>query len=93
MEIKNSAYIDNGIPLFDGLIGHNYEMWNIRMKTCLQAHGYDVWKSIVIGYTTTKKPKIAAKKELKRNNKVEMDFILEGLRDSVKEVCIMKKEE
>jgi hypothetical protein len=28
---------------------------------------------------------IEAKKELKRNNKIEMDFVLEGLCDSVKD--------
>jgi hypothetical protein len=30
MEIKNSAYIDNGIPWFDGQIGQNYDMWMIN---------------------------------------------------------------
>jgi hypothetical protein len=34
------------------------EMWSIRMKTFLEAHGYDVWKSVVTGYTTTKKPRL-----------------------------------
>jgi hypothetical protein len=53
------------------------------MKFILQAQGYDVWQSVVSRYTTTKKPpKTATKKELKRNNKIEMDFILEGLCDS-----------
>jgi chromosome segregation ATPase len=55
------------------------------MKTFLQAHGYDVWKSVVTGYTATKKPKTATKKELKRNNKIAMDFIWEGLPDLVRE--------
>jgi hypothetical protein len=54
-------------------------MWRKRMKTFLQAHGYDVWYSVVTGYIGSKKPKIATKKELKRNNKIAMDFILEGL--------------
>jgi hypothetical protein len=40
---------------------------------------------IVTGYTGSKKPKTTTKKELKRNNKMAMDFILEGLPDSVKE--------
>jgi hypothetical protein len=56
-----------------------------RMKTFFRAQGYDVWKSVVTGYTTSKKPKTAAKKELKRNNKIAMDFILEGLPDLVKD--------
>ena len=66
------------------------------MKFILQAQGYDVWQSVVSRYTTTKKPpKTATKKELKRNNKIEMDFILEGLPDSVKEKvgkCLSTKE-
>jgi hypothetical protein len=47
--------------------------------------GYDVWKSVLTGYTPSKKPpKSAAKKELRRNNKLEMDSILEGLPESMK---------
>jgi hypothetical protein len=37
--------------------------------------GYDIWYSIVTGYNATKKANTAAKKELKKNNKIEMDFI------------------
>jgi hypothetical protein len=39
----------------------------------------------LIGYTATKKPKTASKKALKRNNKIEMDFICKGLPDLVRE--------
>jgi hypothetical protein len=35
----DNRYTDNGIPIFDGQDGQNYEMWNIRMKTFLQAQG------------------------------------------------------
>jgi hypothetical protein len=38
----------------------------------------------VSGYTLIKKLNTTAKKELKRNNKMVMDFILEGLCDLVK---------
>jgi hypothetical protein len=73
---------DNGTPVFDG---QDYEIWSHRMRVFLQAQGIDVWHSVVIGYTTSKKPlKTAAKKELKRNNKIAMDAILDGLPDSVK---------
>jgi hypothetical protein len=41
--------------------------------------------SVVTGYNATRKPKTATKKELKRNNKIAMDFIMEGLCDSTKE--------
>jgi hypothetical protein len=77
-------YSMNGAPMFNGQKGLKYELWN-RMKVFLQEHGYDVWHSVVTGYNATKKPKTATKKELKRNKKIAMDFILEGLPDSVKD--------
>jgi hypothetical protein len=76
----------NGEPMFNGQKGLKYELWSCRMKVFLQEQGNEVWNSVVTRYTTTKKPpKTAAKKELKRNNKIAMDFILEGLHDSVKD--------
>jgi hypothetical protein len=82
---KIMEYTMSGVPQFDGQNGHRFEMWSIKMKTFLEAHGYDVWKLVVIGYTATKKPKTARNKELKRNNKIAMDFIWEGLCDSIRE--------
>jgi hypothetical protein len=86
-------YIDNGTLMFDG---QNYEIWSSRMKVFLEAHGYDVWYSVVTIYTASKKPlKTASKKELKRNNKIEMDAILDGLPNLVKvkaEQCLSAKE-
>jgi hypothetical protein len=70
-------------------------MWNRKMKTFLQAQGYDVWKLVVTGYTSSKKPKTTTNNELKRNNKIEMDFILEGLPNSIKvkvQQCSSSKE-
>jgi hypothetical protein len=43
------------------------------------------YKSVVTGYNATRKPKTATKKELKKNNKIAMDFIMEGLCDSTKD--------
>jgi hypothetical protein len=60
-------------------------MWSIRTRTFLEAQGYDIWYSVVIGYNATKKPKTTTKKELEKNNKIAMNFILEGLYDSVKD--------
>jgi hypothetical protein len=89
----DNGYTDNETSTFDG---QNYEIWSLRMKVFLQEHGYDVWYSVVRGYTPSKKPsKTVTKKELKRNNKIAMDFILEGLSDSVKEKvrqCSLAKE-
>jgi hypothetical protein len=43
---RNNMY-KNGIPQFDG---QNYDLWSRRMKAYVQAHGFDVWKSIVYIY-------------------------------------------
>jgi hypothetical protein len=58
---------------------------NIKMKVFLEELGYDVWNSVVTGYTGSKNLKTIAKKDLKRNNKISMDFILEGWCYSVKD--------
>jgi hypothetical protein len=49
------------------------------MKAFLGSQGYDVWYSVVTGYIGSKKLNTSTKKELKGNNKIEMDFILKGL--------------
>jgi hypothetical protein len=71
----------NGIPPFDG---SNFEYWKNRMETYLKALGEDVWISVASGYNSSKKPKTATQKEAKRNNKLAIDTILDGLTDSVK---------
>jgi hypothetical protein len=38
---KIMEYAKIGVPQFDG---HNYAFWRRRMKTYIQAHGFDVWK-------------------------------------------------
>jgi hypothetical protein len=54
------------------------------METYLKSLGADVWISVASGYNPLKKPKTAAQKEAKRNNKLAIDTILDGLTDSVK---------
>jgi hypothetical protein len=78
-------YSENGVPLFNGQNGLKYEMWSGRMKVFLQAHGNYIWLSVVTGYDSSKREKTAAKKELKKNNKIAMDFIWEGLPNPVRE--------
>jgi hypothetical protein len=73
--------IPNGIPPFDG---RNFEYWKNRMETYLKALGEDVWISVSSGYNASKKPNTAAQKEEKRNNKLAIDTILDGLTYSVK---------
>jgi hypothetical protein len=49
----------------------------------------------VIGHNMKNKPKTTTKKELKRNKKIEMNFIWEGLLDPVREKvgkCLTAKE-
>ena len=78
-------YSENGVLMFNGQNGFKYDMWSIRMKVFLQARGHYIWLSIVTGYDSSKGEKTAAKKELRKNNKVAMDFIWEGLPNSVRE--------
>jgi hypothetical protein len=73
--------IPNGIPPFDG---SNFEHWSHRMENYLKALREDVWFSVSLGYNALKKPKTVAQKEAKRNNKLAIDTILDGLTDSVK---------
>jgi hypothetical protein len=78
-------YYENGIPMFNGKNGFKYEMWNIRTKLFLQKQGHYIWLSVVTRYDSSKRAKIVAKKELKKNNKIAMDFIWEGLPNPVRE--------
>jgi hypothetical protein len=54
------------------------------METYLKDLRVDFWISIASGYNALKKPKTAAQKEAKRNNKLTIDTILDGLTDSMK---------
>ncbi|MCZ2221948.1 hypothetical protein NUW87_11365, partial [Corynebacterium pilbarense] len=54
------------------------------METYLKDLRVDVWFSVASRYNALKKPKTAAQKEAKRNNKLAIDTILDGLIDSVK---------
>ena len=68
-------YTENGVPLFNGHNGLKYEMWSIRKRTFLEEHGYYIWYLVVTGYNATNKSNTTAKKELKKNKKIAMDFI------------------
>jgi hypothetical protein len=84
--------IPNGIPPFDG---SNFEYWKNRMETYLKSLGADVWFLVASGYNALKKPMTTSQKEAKRNNKLTIDTILDGLTDSVKSKvgsCALAKE-
>jgi hypothetical protein len=64
------------------------------METYLKSLGVDLWFSVASGYNALKKPKTAAQKEEKMNNKLTIDTIMDGLRDLVKSKvgsCASKK--
>jgi hypothetical protein len=72
----------NGIPQFDG---QNYGFWSIRMKTYIQAHGFEIWQSIVDGYTTpTIPPRNDKVMKLGQNNEIFMKEIQKSKQQSFK---------
>jgi hypothetical protein len=79
MESTNSY--KNGIPQFDG---KKYDFWSIRMKTYIQAQVFQVWKSIVDGYTApTVPPKSDKAVKLDENNSKTINALLNCLSDTV----------
>jgi hypothetical protein len=79
MESTNSY--KNGIPEFDG---HKYAFWSIRMRTYIQAQRFQVWQSIVDGYTTPSVPPTNDKVvKLSENNFKATNALLNGLSDTV----------
>ena len=51
------------------------------MHVYLEVEGIDVWKSVLTRYTPPKKVKTTTRKEVKKNNSMAMEAILEGLTD------------
>ena len=79
MESTNSY--KNGIPHFDG---HKYVFWGIRMKTYIQAQGFEIWQSIVDGYTVPTVPPTNDKVvKLGQNNSKATNALLNGLSETV----------
>jgi hypothetical protein len=79
MESTNSY--KNGIPHFDG---HKYAFWSIRMKTYIQAQTFEIWKSIVDGYTIPVVPPTNDKVvKLGQNNSKSTNALLNGISEIV----------
>jgi hypothetical protein len=79
MESTNSY--KNGIPQFDG---QKYAFWSIRMRTYIHAQGFQVWQSIVDGYTASTVPPTNDKAvKLSENNFKATNALLNGLSDIV----------
>jgi hypothetical protein len=56
-----------------------------KEKSIFTGTGTLYFISVVTGYDSSKREKTATKKELRKNNKIEMDFIWEGLPNPVRE--------
>jgi hypothetical protein len=79
--MESTNLYKNGIPQF---YGQKYAFWSIRMKTYIQAHGFQVWQSIVYGYTTpTVSPTNDKAMKLGENNSKVTNALLNGLSDTV----------
>jgi hypothetical protein len=77
---SNNLY-KNGIPQFNG---HKYAFWSINMKTYIQAQGFEIWQSIVDGYTTPVVPPTNDKVvKLGQNNSKDKNALLNGLSETV----------
>jgi hypothetical protein len=79
--MESTNLYKNGIPQFDG---QKYAFWSISMNTYIQAQGFQVWKSIVDGYTTPAVPPTNDKAvKLSENNSKAITALLNGLSDTV----------
>jgi hypothetical protein len=70
-----------GVPQFDG---ENYAFWRRRMKTYIQAQGFDVWRSVVDGYKApTTPPTDRDGKKLEENDSRDRNAIENGVTQSI----------
>jgi hypothetical protein len=77
---SNNMY-KNVILQFDG---KNYAFWRIRMKTYVQAQGFQVWKLVVDGYKeATVLPINNNERKLSLNNSKSKKSLMTGIGDSV----------
>ena len=77
---RNNMY-KNRIPQFDG---QKYAFWSRRMKTYMQACGFEIWQSVIDGYkelavSSTNEREI----KLGKNNSKATNALLNGLCESV----------
>jgi hypothetical protein len=80
----HEVYSADGVSLFNG---SNFSHWRIRMRSFLQAHGFDIWKSVLDGYTTPKGiPKGATTKNIHKENAIALNIIMRGLSKSQKKI-------
>ena len=68
-------YSENGVPWFNGRNGLKYQIWSRRTKEFLQEQGHCIWLSVGARYDNSKRENTTTKYELKKNKKIEMDFV------------------
>jgi hypothetical protein len=79
--MESTNLYKNGIPQF---YGQKYSFWSIRMKRYIQEYGFQVWKSIVDGYTSPTVPPTNDKEvKLGENNSKAKNALLNGPSDTV----------
>jgi hypothetical protein len=77
---RNNLY-KNGIPQFNG---QKYAFWSIRMKTYIQAQGFEIWQSIVDGYIAPAVlPTNDKAVKLGQNNSKAKNGLLNGLSEMI----------
>jgi hypothetical protein len=71
----------NKEPLFNG---GGYDLWKIRMKNFMLALSFDIWQSIVDGYTAPTTPPLdVVRNKIYDDNSREINAILGGLTNSI----------
>jgi hypothetical protein len=81
MDGKN-IYTVNGTPIPRK---EEYIFWSTRLESHLKALGHEVWKSMITNYFPPNRLRNPTQKEAKKSNSMEMNTILDGLPDDVKE--------
>jgi hypothetical protein len=72
----------NGAPI---LGKEEYIFWSTRMESHMKALGHEVWNSLIIDYFPPNKVRNPSQNKDKKSNSMEMNTILDGLPDDVKE--------
>jgi hypothetical protein len=79
--MERNKFYKNGIPQFNG---QKYAFCSIRMKTYIQAQGFEIWQSIVDGYTTLAVPPTNDKEvKLSQNNSKAKNALWNGLSETI----------
>ena len=77
-----NIYSENGTPI-PGKV--EYIFWSTRMESHLKELGPDLWNSVIIDYFPPSRVRTPTQKKAKKSNSMEMNTILNGLPNDVKE--------